>query len=159
MAIAVLSWLVAIPLLGFATGLRTMTPIALGCWFVYLGHLPVPTGWAFWTTSRVTVIVFTLLAIGEYVGDKLPQTPNGLGPLAWWLVWRLAGLVGALAAQGLKGSLVEGILLGSICAVLGTFVGFYVRREIVSRTAWPDWTIGLAEDGWPSSSPCQRLGL
>jgi len=40
MLIAILSWLLAIPLLGVTTGLRAMTPMAVLCWFAYLGYLP-----------------------------------------------------------------------------------------------------------------------
>ena len=146
MTIVMLSWLVAIPLLGFCTGLRSMTPIALGCWFIYLGHLPVPTGWAFWTTYRVTLIVFTVLAIGEYIGDKLPNTPNRTSPIGLAARIVFGGLVGALAATGLKGSAIEGIILGILGALLGSFVGFHLRRLIVERTGWPDWPVALAED-------------
>ena len=54
MVIAMMSWLLAIPLLGAATGLRSLTPMAVLCWFAYLGYLPVGGTWAGWTTSRST---------------------------------------------------------------------------------------------------------
>ena len=76
MAIAMLAWIVAIPLLGGLTGLRTFTPMAVVCWFAYRGDLDVAGTWGFWCAKPVTVIVFTVLALGEVVGDKLPQTPN-----------------------------------------------------------------------------------
>ena len=84
MTILVLTWLVAIPLLGVVTGLRTMTPMAVLCWFAYTTDLPVQGTWAFWTAKLVSVIIFTVLAAGEYFGDKLPRTPNRTdpGPLA-----------------------------------------------------------------------------
>jgi uncharacterized membrane protein len=146
MAIAVLAWLVAIPLLGFVTGLRTMTPIALLCWVTYLGYLPVADTWAFWTAHLAAVVIFTLLAVGEYIGDKLPKTPNrtSAGPLIARLVF--GGLVGAIVAAGLKGSALEGIILGVAGAWIGAFGGYLIRRELVHRYACRDWQIAISED-------------
>ena len=59
-----MSWMVAIPVLGFATGLRTMTPMAVLCWFAYFHHLPVRESWAFWAANLITAIVFSVLAVG-----------------------------------------------------------------------------------------------
>ena len=159
MAITMLSWLLAIPLLGFCTGLRTLTPIAVGCLFVYFHHLPVPHGWAYWTTYPATIIIFCVLALGEYIGDKLPNTPDRTAPFP--LIARIVfgGLVGALAATGLKGPAVEGIVLGVIGAVLGTFTGFYVRRYLVERTGWPDWTIAVAEDAFAILVSVYAMGI
>ena len=146
MALAMMSWMIAIPLLGFANGLRTMTPIAVLCWFAFLGRLPVEGTWGFWTAKLVSVILFTLFACGEYIGDKLPSTParTAPGPLAARIVF--GGLVGALIATALDGSLIEGTLLGALGAVLGAFVGFHLRHVLVAKTGWPDWPIALAED-------------
>ena len=76
MAMAMLSWMLAIPVLGMMVGLRTMTPIAIVCWFAWLGDLPVDGTWAAWSGKLISVILFSILALGEYVGDKLPRTPN-----------------------------------------------------------------------------------
>jgi uncharacterized membrane protein len=146
MTFAVLSWLVALPLLGVLTGLRTMTPIAVLCWFAYRGHLPLDDTWAAWTTHLVTPIVFTVLAIAEVIGDKLPRTPNrtALVPLVARVV--VGGLVGALVATGLDGDLVEGIFLGLAGALLGAYGGIQVRRELVQRLSCSDWYIAGLED-------------
>ncbi len=48
MTMAMLAWLIALPLLGVLTGLRTMTPMAVLCWFAYRGNLPVDDTWASW---------------------------------------------------------------------------------------------------------------
>ncbi|NYF78540.1 DUF4126 family protein [Granulicella arctica] len=141
-----MSWMLAIPLLGFATGLRSMTPIAVLCWFGYFGTLPVHHDWAFWTTRLVTAIVFTVFAVGEYIGDVLPQMPNRTSPVPLTARLILGGLVGALAATALHGSALEGIILGSLGALLGAFVGFHVRRDLVQSTGWPDWTAAITED-------------
>jgi len=119
MAMAMLSWMLAIPVLGMMVGLRTMTPIAIVCWFAWLGDLPVDGTWAAWSGKLISVILFSILALGEYVGDKLPRTPNRTtpGPLIARLVF--GGLVGAIAATGVDGSAIEGIFLGALGALLG----------------------------------------
>ncbi len=146
MASQVLTWLVAIPLLGVATGARAMTPICVLCWFAYLRLLPVQHTWAFWTASIVSVIVFTVLALGEFVGDKLPKTPSRLSPGA--LIPRLlfGGLVGAIVATSLQGSLLVGIALGIIGAVIGAFGGYNVRHYLVGKKQCRDWPVAVLED-------------
>ena len=146
MGMTMTSWLLAIPLLGFVTGLRTMTAIAVVCWFGYQGHLPIHHGWAHWATMLVSAIVFTVLAVGEYIGDKLPKTPARTEPVG--LIARLifGGLVGAIAATALKGEVIEGILLGGLGALLGTFIGYHVRKDLVAKTQLPDWVVAVCED-------------
>ncbi len=147
---AVMSWVLAIPLLGVMTGLRTMTPMAVLCWFAYFGssggHLPLDGTWAFWAGKLVTAIVFTVLAVGELIGDKLPKTPNRTAPGP--LVARLffGGLVGGIAATGAKGSAPEGILLGVLGALAGTFLGYQIRRHLVQLLRRPDWNVAVIED-------------
>src|ERR1700688_4541894 len=137
MAMAMMVWMLAIPVLGMMTGLRSMTPIAVVCWFAYMGHLPVEGTWAFWTGKLATAVIFTLLALGELVADKLPQMMDRTDPAP--LVTRLVfgGLVGAVGATGVLGSVLEGVLLGAVGALLGTFGGYLVRRQLVQWTGRP----------------------
>ena len=146
MPTATMSWLLAIPLLGLATGLRTMTPIAVLCWFAYLNYLPVHGTWAFWTAHIASVVVFTLFALGEYIGDKLPQTPNRTapGPLLARLIF--GGLLGAIVATAMQGPKFESVLLGILGAALGSFAGYVLRRDLVRKLACKDWLIALPED-------------
>jgi uncharacterized membrane protein len=146
MAMAVMAWIVAIPLLGAATGMRTFTPMAVICWFAYAGDVPVDGTWAFWVAKLVTAIVFTVLALGELIGDKLPKTPDrtSTGPLLARVVF--GGLVGGIVAASLNGSEVEGVILGVGGALVGAFGGHLIRREIVERSGSKDWPVAIAED-------------
>jgi uncharacterized membrane protein len=150
--IAVTPWVLAIPLLGMMTGLRTMTPMAVLCWFAYLapdgGHLPLGGTWAFWAAKLVTAIVFTALAAGEYVGDKLPQTPNRTAPAPLMARLVFGGLVGAIVATAARGAMVEGILLGSAGALIGALLGYQVRKRLVKWSGRPDWNIAVLEDAF-----------
>ena len=99
-------------MLGVTVGMRTMTAMAVLCWFAWNRMLP-QTGWAFWVGNIFTVIVFTFFAVGEYVGDTRPTTPSRTapGPLAARLVF--GALVGALAAHGI----LEPAVGGALCSV------------------------------------------
>ncbi len=114
-------------LLGVATGMRTMTAMAMLCWFAYLKVLP-QNGWAFWTGTLAAVIVFTVLAVGEYIGDTLPQTPSRLapGPLAARLVF--GALAGALGAHAMLEPVAGGVILGVSGALIGAYGGYHARR-------------------------------
>ena len=146
MTAQVMSWLFAIPLLGVATGARSMTPIAVICWFAWLKLLPVEHTWAFWCGSLISVVLFTIFALGEYIGDKLPRTPSRIapGPLAARVVF--GGLVGAIVATSLHGSIAEGIILGVIGAVIGSFGGYHVRHFLVFHNKCRDWPVAILED-------------
>jgi uncharacterized membrane protein len=146
MVVAILSWLLAIPLLGLTTGLRTFTPMAVICWFAYTGDLPVDGTWAAWTGHLWVAIAVTLLALAELVGDKLPRTPNRTapGPLLARLV--MGGLGGAICATGMNGPGLEGVLLGVLGALLGAFAGFMIRRDLVEKLGCADWIVAVAED-------------
>ena len=123
-----------------------MTPIALTCWYAHLGYLPVQGTWAFWIASPIAVGIFTVLAIGEYIGDKLPRTPARTD--AFPLISRIAfgGLIGAVIATALKGPAFEGIILGVVGAALGSFGGYHVRNHLVAIKGWQDLPVALAED-------------
>jgi uncharacterized membrane protein len=146
MAMAMLTWLIAIPLLGVVTGMRSMTAMAVLCWFAYRGDLPLDDTWAFWAGKLATAIIFTVLALGEYVGDKLPKAPNRTAPALLLARVVIGGLVGAIVAAGLNGSEFEGVILGVGGALIGAFGGFLIRREIVLRLGCKDWPVALVED-------------
>lgn len=146
MADTVMTWLIGIPLLGLATGMRTMTPIAVCCWFAHLGLLPVHGTWAAWIASPIAAIAFSIAAIAEYVADKLPRTGARTAPVGLLSRIVFAGLVGALVATSLQNSIPVGALLAAIAAVVGAFGGYMVRRDLVRHFRCRDWPVALLED-------------
>ena len=113
-------------LLGMTVGLRSMTAMAVLCWFAWAQLLP-QHGWSFWVGSLVSAIVFTVFALGEYVVDTLPKTPSRTapGPLIVRIVF--GGLVGALAAHAVIEPAAGGAIFGVIGALIGAFGGVRVR--------------------------------
>lgn len=140
-------------LLGIVTGMRTMTGIALLCWWCWLGWLPVEHTWAAWAASLAAVIVFTLCALGEYLVDILPQTPSRktLGPLLARLI--VGGLCGAVAVTAQTEPPAGGVILGVIGAVIGAYGGYWLRMRLA---AWfgRDLPAGLLE-----SAICLAIAL
>ncbi len=137
-------------LIGCVAGLRTMTAPALICWAAHPGP---PTGWiglggtplAF-LANPVSLVVFTLLAVGELIGDKLPQTPSRLSLfplLARALFGALCGSALALAASV---PVAEGAIAGLVGALLGAYAGYSLRRLLTTRTGLPDLAVALLED-------------
>jgi len=145
MAIAMISWMLAVPLLGLTTGLRSMTPMAVACWFAYLGHLPVEGTWAFWIARPFSVGIFTLFALGEFVVDKLPQAPDRIAPFPLAARLIFGAVIGSIAATAMRGPGLEGALLGVAGAALGAFAGFMIRRDLAEKIGF-DWPIAAAED-------------
>ncbi len=129
--------------LGIVTGARTMTAMAVLCWAAWLGVVP-EHGWAVWITYLVSAVVFTLLALGEYIGDTLPRTPSRKS--AFPAVARLAfgALVGALTATMIYEPLAGGILAGVLGAAIGTWGG-YALRMAAARRAGHDLPVALTE--------------
>jgi uncharacterized membrane protein len=159
MAMAILTWLVAVPLLGVVTGMRSMTAMAVLCWFAYKGDLSLDDTWAAWAGKLVTAIIFTVLATGELVTDKLPKTPNRTAPFPLLARVVLGGLVGAIVAAGLNGSEFEGVILGVGGALIGAFGSFLVRREIVIRLGCKDWQVALVEDAAAILCAIMAMGI
>ena len=136
--------------LGFLNGLRTLTPVAVLCWAVHFHWLSlVHTPFAF-LGSIVALIVFTVLAVGELIGDKLPKTPSRLSPPG--LIGRIVfgGGCGAalLIAAGVApfSAWIAGAALGAIGAVVGAYVGYTIRRMLTTRAGLPDVPVALLED-------------
>lgn len=146
MAMQVVAWLIALPLLGTVTGLRTFTPMAALCWFAWTEALPLDGTWASWAAKLPVAILFTVIALAELVADKQPWIPDRtrLYSVATKLV--LGGLMGAIVATGLNGAAFEGIILGVLGTLVGTYGGFLVRRELVQKINCRDWQVAVAED-------------
>jgi uncharacterized membrane protein len=131
-------------LLGVVTGMRSMTALAAVCWAAWMGLMP-EHGWAMWTAYLAAAIVFTILALGEYVVDTLPKTPKRTagGPAIARVV--IGALVGALVATAIDEPVAGGVIFGALGALIGTWGGYWIRMTL-DRVTGRDLPVALAED-------------
>src|SRR5258708_3941574 len=133
-------------LIGVVAGLRTMSAPAVVAWAANRHWLNLHNSPFAFMGSTAAVAVFTVLALGELVVDKLPSTPNRtklLGLIARSVTGGLSGA--AVAASGAQ-SIALGAVLGVAGAIAGTFMGHEVRKRIVRALRVPDFVIALFED-------------
>lgn len=131
-------------ILGVVAGLRAVTPLAAISWAAYLGWINLSGTWAGFLGNIVTVIVLSVLAIVEYVGDQLPTTPSRKS------VPQFAGRIILGGAAGMvvglpTGAWIATLILGVIGAVIGTLGGYEARRRLAAAFG-RDLPAGLLED-------------
>jgi uncharacterized membrane protein len=112
---------------------------------VYLGWLKLARPLSL-IGSLPAVIILSLLAITEFIFDKLPNTPNRTAPLG--LVARIVtgGLTGACVSLGGGKSAIVGAGLGVVGGIVGCFGGYHARAWLVRSLRQPDFNIALVED-------------
>jgi uncharacterized membrane protein len=132
--------------IGIVAGLRSLTAPAAVSWAAYLGWLNLQGSPLAFMGSTAAVVIFSLLALGEYVADLLPQTPNRTtpGPLIARIL--TGGLSGACLCASAGQSLVAGAVLGGIGSVIGAFAGYQVRTRLVRGLKVQDMLIAIPED-------------
>jgi uncharacterized membrane protein len=124
-----------------------MTGPAVLCWAAHFGWAKLDDLPVAFLHHPVSLVVFTLLALGELIADKLPFIPSRItaGPLVVRFV--SGGLCGL--AFGLPSNLtswIVGALTGGIGAVAGSFAGYHLRRWLTSRRGLSDLPVALGED-------------
>ncbi|MDB5118310.1 MAG: putative rane protein [Mucilaginibacter sp.] len=96
--------------------------------------------------SNTVANVLKVMAIAEFVGDKLPSAPNRIKPV----VIAARCLSGALAGAGIfkasGGNVAIGALLGGTTAFASTFGSFFLRKSTVKTSGVIDPIIGAIED-------------
>jgi uncharacterized membrane protein len=132
-------------LLGLATGIRSMTPVALLSWTSSASEeasSPVDSV----LKSPVSRAVTTAAALGEIVVDKLPITPSRTspGPLLGRMV--IGGVVGMILCQRLRQPIVPGIVSGAAGAGIGSVASTLSRAWLSQTTKTPQALWGSAED-------------
>ncbi len=133
-------------LIGATAGLRTFTAPTVVAWAAHRYWLNVDNTLFAFMGSTTAVAVFTVLALGELIVDKLPSTPSRtkLPGLTGRSV--LGGLSGAAIAAAGSQSMVLGAVLGVIGGITGAFAGYEVRTRLVRALKIPDFVIALLED-------------
>jgi uncharacterized membrane protein len=132
-------------LIGVVSGLRTFTAPAAVSWAAHFGWLHLEGAPLHFLSAAVTPYIVTLLAIGELIFDKLPQTPSRKAPFGF--VARIASGAFCGAAIGASGGgLMAGLAAGAVGAVVGTLGGYEVRVRSMKLIGGWDLPIALLED-------------
>jgi uncharacterized membrane protein len=131
-------------LIGCVCGLRSMTAPAVIAWGAHLGWLHLEGGLLGFFASKITLVVFSLFAIGELIADKLPFIPARTqpGPLGVRIIF--GGMCGTALCLSAGAPPVLGIILGAVGALAGSFAGFTFRSRTASTV--PDFVLALLED-------------
>jgi uncharacterized membrane protein len=132
-------------LIGVFSGLRALTPPAAVAWGAYLGWLKLQSPLSF-IGSLPSVIIFTLLAVGELINDKLPKTPARTATPSVIVRALMGALAGACIAVSGGQGIAVGAVLGAIGSLVGTFGGYKARTGLVKTLGTKDLNIALLED-------------
>jgi uncharacterized membrane protein len=132
--------------IGIVAGLRSLTPPAVVAWAAHLGWLNLHGSPLAFMGSTTAVAIFSLLAVGELVADKLPKTPKrtAVAPLLARIL--TGGLCGACLCAAAGKSLLAGALLGGTGGVIGAFTGYEIRSRLVSNLHIKDFLVAACED-------------
>jgi len=118
-------------LIGIIAGLRTMTAPAAISWAAWSGRLPLESSWLAFLGYSWTPWIFTLLALGEFVGDQLPSTPSRTVPMQFGARLVSGAICGA--AIGIPHhAMLGGLIAGVAGAVIGTLGGLAFRRRLAT---------------------------
>ena len=132
-------------LIGVVAGLRSLTAPAVVAWAAFLGWINLHSTWASWVANIITVIVLTVLAVGELVTDKLPKTPARTAPPSFGARIIMGGFAGAVIGAAWHFTF-SSLGAGVIGAVLGTLGGYHARKALVAARHGQDLPIALLED-------------
>nr|WP_282183970.1 DUF4126 family protein [Azospirillum sp. OGB3] len=131
-------------MIGAVSGSRTLLGPAAVSWAAYGGWLDLSESWLFFLGHPVSPWVFTVMAVGELITDKLPTTPSRKRPFPF--ASRIAGGAIAGAAIGANaGAWVPGLIAGGLGAVASTLL-FYEARRRMAAAFGRDRPAALIED-------------
>jgi uncharacterized membrane protein len=132
--------------IGIVAGLRALLAPAIVAWAAHFGCLNLHGSPLAFMGSTAAVAIFSVFAIVELVGDKLPQTPKrtALAPLLARIL--MGGLCGASLCVSAGKSLLAGALVGGMGGVIGAFVGYEIRRRLVNNLRVKDLFVAVCED-------------
>jgi len=132
--------------IGFAAGLRSLTPPAIVAWAAHLGWLNINNPPLAFMGSIVAVVVFSALAAFELFADLQPSTPKRTAPLPLGARIVMGALCGGCIYAAGNQSLVIGGILGAVGGFVGAFAGYEIRRRLVAALNIKDLFIALLED-------------
>jgi uncharacterized membrane protein len=140
-------WLLALAFgIGVVAGLRSLTAPAAAAWAAHLGWLSLQGSSVAFMGSTAAVAIFSLLAIGELIADKVPGVPRrtAIAPLLARICTGALG--GACLAAASNRALLPACLPAGVGGVVGAFAGYEIRRRLVSHLRVKDFIVAICED-------------
>jgi uncharacterized membrane protein len=131
-------------LIGVVGGLRSLTAPAAVSWAARLGWLHLENTWLVFLGAAITPYIFSALALGELIADKLPKTPSRKAPLGFGARMVVGALCGA--ALGASSNMLTGGLLAGILGAIAGTLGGYEARMRAAKAVGRDFPIALLED-------------
>jgi len=138
--------LVQIFAIGLVTGLRTFTGVAAVTWGARLGWINLSGSRLAFMGSTWALVLFTILALVEYVTDQLPNTPARTVPMQLGARLVMGMLAGACVAIAAGASLWVGVVVAAIGVLVGTFGGYQTRVGLVRSLKVRDIAVAIPED-------------
>ncbi|MBE0580562.1 DUF4126 family protein [Devosia sp.] len=129
-------------LIGVVAGLRAFTPIAAISWAAWLGWIDLSATPLAFLGNIIAVIILSLVAIAELVGDQLPTAPSRKVRMQFGARVVMGAVAGALL---MPASWITGAVLGALGAVIGTLGGAAARARLASAFG-RDLPAALVED-------------
>jgi uncharacterized membrane protein len=132
--------------IGFAAGLRSLTPPAVVAWAAHFSWLNLNSTPLAFMGSMITAVIFTALALFELFADLQPSTGKRTAPVP--LIARIltGGLCGACVCAASNQSLIIGAILGAVGGVVGAFAGYEIRKKLVAAWNIKDMFVAVPED-------------
>ena len=131
--------------IGLVSGLRTFTGVAAVTWGAHLGWINLAGTPLSFMGSKWALVIFTILALGEYVVDQLPSTPARTVPMQLGARLVFGSLAGASLAAG-RAPLLVGIIGAIVGVLVGTYGGYHTRVGLVRGLKVADIAIAIPED-------------
>jgi uncharacterized membrane protein len=131
-------------LIGCICGLRSMTAPAVVAWGAHLDWLHLQGSLLAFFANKISLVVFSLFAVGELIADKFPFIPPRIqaGPLGVRILF--GAMSGAALCISGAASPLLGAILGGLGGVAGAFAGYHYRRSLGGKV--PDLLLALFED-------------
>jgi uncharacterized membrane protein len=130
--------------IGIVAGLRALTPLAVVAWGVRLNEWPMIGTHLAWMGNAIMPWVFSVLAVGELINDKLPATASRKVP-PQFIARVFSGALSGAVIGAAKDSMVPGLVCGAVGAVAGTLGGAAVRGKLAAMFG-NDLPAALIED-------------
>ena len=96
--------------------------------------------------SNRLATVLKVLAVGEFIVDKLPFTPPRIKPAGVTARIISGGFSAVIISKAKGNDLIVGVIFGSIGALTSTFAFYFIRKKVGEKINIYDPILGVIED-------------